>query len=214
MNTGNSTFRPGVMWSSLPLSYSGYLVPPSENIRLSGRRMFVPFFWRGLKQSPDWGPWWKASWCHTPLRRVWRNLICCEIQMNFLNVYLNRFFPFVCNAILLLSWWVLVGQFRWGTQCLVVQIQLYCHNVKSHCVLWLAWLRCCSYESPEFSNLLAKFLVLATCFFSDNLGHLDIFKADVILCLFMMTAEDIKRVYVCVLHLPWERDWRTYKSLI
>lgn len=58
------------------------------------------------------------------------------------TVCLNRFFPFVRNAILLLSWWVLIDQFRWGTQCLVVQIQLYCYNVKNHCVLWLAWLGC------------------------------------------------------------------------
>ena len=53
----------------------------------------------------------------------------------------------------------------------------------------------------QFSNLLAKFLVLATCFSADNLGHLDIFKADVILCFFMMTTEGMKRVCVCLVYI-------------
>lgn len=58
-----------------------------------------------------------------------------------------------------------------------------------------------NYELPEFSNLLPKFLVLATCFSAVNLGHLDIFKADVTLCFFMMTAEGIKRVCVCLFYI-------------
>lgn len=201
MKTSNSTFTPSVMWSFLPLSYSGYLVPPSENIRLSGRRMFVLFFWRSLKQSPVWGPRWKASWCHTPLRRFGRNLICCEIYM---KQFTWTGFPFCaqCNPLFKLvdsRRPVLVRPTLTCCACPVIMVK------DIECSDRCGWV-ICNYELSEFSNLLAKLLVLAASSWADNLGHLGIFKADVILCFFMMTAEGIKRVCVCLVCVYHGKD--------
>lgn len=88
-----------------------------------------------FEAQPSLGPRWKASWCHTPLRRFWRNLICCEIQMK----------PFTWTGFSLSC--ATHSSFYTGgflsSSFAEAHTDLLCissYKVKKYWVLWLAWL--------------------------------------------------------------------------
>lgn len=195
------------MWSFLPLSYCGYLVPPSENIRRRGRRMFVLFFWRSLKQSPGRAPderlrdatlpWGDFEGIQFAARYKWN----CLPEQVFSPPRVIQSSKSVdsCRTVLLRHTLP-----RCAHPVITLQEVSKALTALQGCLqFWMARIVPCAGRSsgPE-----------ARCFSAGNLGHLDVCKAYVILC---HECRRHKKMFVSlsVLHLSWKRDWRTRKII-